>query len=221
MSAAAVHSQYVPPTVSVDGSARRIVQPDEVVFNLSVNTTSMELQAARKENASRVAQLVTALEAQSIQPEDIQTENLRASRQYDWNNRQRVFRGFQVGRQLTVVLRDLERFEDILSALLETTEVDLNGTNFRYSKIRELDLEIRRAAVEDARAKASAMAEQLGQRIGRALQIVDGRAPATPRPPVMAQARMMSVEAAPSQEPLTAPGEIEVTARVSVTFQLD
>lgn len=208
------------PSVTVDGASRTVVQPDEVVFHLGVNTTSPELKQARQENAKRVKSLVDALQGNDISGDDIRTENLRANREYEWVNRERIFRGFQVNRNLTVILRDLERFEDVLSALLETTEVDLNGTQFRYSKIRELDLEIRQQAVADAQRKASAMAEQLGQRIGRAVQIVDSSS-GGPAPPMPQQMRMMAAEAAPSQEPLTAPGEIEVNASVTVTFLLD
>lgn len=212
---------FVPqPSVTVDGSSRTVVQPDEVVFSLGISTTSPELQQARRENAERTKRVVEALRTSGIAEKDIRTENVRAHREYEWTNRERIFRGFQVNRTITVVLRDLQRFEDVLSALLETTEVDLHSTDFRYSKLRELDLQIRQEAVADAQRKAAAMAEQLGQRIGRAVQIVDASRE-DPGRPVPQQMRMMAAEAAPSQEPITAPGEIEVQARVTVTFLLD
>ena len=213
----ATHVQQ--PSVTVDGTASSQIEPDEAVFTIGVSTTSPELDQARRENASRLKSLVTALDEAGIQDDDIRTQNLMAHRDYEWNNRQRIFKGFQVSRNVTVKLRDLERFETVLGAILETTEVDLHGTEFRNSKLRDHDLDIRQKAVEDARRKAAAMAEQLGQSIGRAISIVDSRNP--PQPPMMMQARMMSAEAAQGDQPITAPGQIEVRSDVQVTFLLE
>ena len=116
-----------------------------------------------------------------------------------------VYDGLTAGKVMAA-LEDL----DIANTYLEKTE---------YSKMDELELELKTRAVKKAKQKADALTQPLGQKVGMAIHIVDNSQPYYPRynQPRM---EMKAMDAAPA-EPLDINFEkIKVEAQVNVKFAL-
>ena len=142
---------------------------------------------------------------------------------YHYGDRERIFQGYQISQNLNVKVRDISIFENVISGALEAGANSVNGINFKSSE-KQTHLEDARAmALDAARKKARAMANQLGQEIGRPLAIVEGAQPEFPVPMPYARsyanADMTSAGGAGSSETIAA-GLITLTANVSVTFEL-
>jgi len=196
-------------TVTVDGTAERQVTPDEVVFVSAVETQAMTLEAARTEAG--------------VAEDRIQTERVQANRVYEWNQRQREFKGFSVSRTIHVISEDLDRFDQLLGVMLETTEVELRGTRFSLTDRQAVELEVRAEAMASARARGEALAAAAGRSLGEVLQIVNSSSPPSrpgPIPLNVARAEMSSA-ASDDSGPITSPGDITVATSVQVTYRLE
>ena len=110
--------------------------------------------------------------AEKIDARDIQTGQLRIRRVFerDSHGHETVFKHFAIAREISIKQRDVSRFDRFLTRFVSNAEVELD---FSFDSSRRLELreETRLAAVQAARAKAEAMTEALGARLGEVLTI--------------------------------------------------
>jgi len=119
-----------------------------------------------------------------------------------------VYDGLTAGKVMAA-LEDL----DIANTYLEKTE---------YSKMDELELELKTRAVKKAKKKANALTKPLGQKVGMAIHILDNSQPYYPRynQPRMEMAVMSKMDVA-EPEPLDIGFEkIRVESTVNVKFKI-
>ena len=112
-------------------------------------------------------------------------------------------------------MRDLADLGDVLDAVVKSGANTLGGVSFGLSEPRAAEDAARRAAVEDARARAALYAEAAGVTLGAVQQITEDSF-------AQPMARMMAAEAAMADAapPPVAPGELTVSARVQVVYAI-
>jgi uncharacterized protein len=122
--------------------------------------------------------------------------------------------GFESRVGFTIVLRSLQRLDDVLAQLVESGVSELHGVSFTSSRAAEAEDNARREAIADARRKAVLYAEAAGRTLGAAVSIREGGdAPG----PWGGGVRMMAASADAS----SSPGGIDLGASVRVTFELN
>ena len=157
--------------VTVSGTARERVVPDELTFSFAITTEGENLLAAKAENTKRVNDAIAYLKKAGVDPRDIRTEYLNIHVDYvDQRQLQARYRAHQT---ISVRLRDIARFDEINTELLQRGITGINGPNFASSQRDSILERVRLAAALDARRRATALAEALGQRIGPAHAITD------------------------------------------------
>ena len=214
MANAQVPTADAPPAlVTVTGEYSASFVPDEVRFSFSVNTEAEDLLAAKKENQETVAELLAYLKDAGVPAKDIQTQYLNVSTRY--RDPQRVQPRYTANQSISVLLRDVSRFDEVNTGLLQRGVTGINGPNFGYSELEVARDNARVEAVKDAREKAKTLAAALGQRIGPAYSINDAQGRSVQ--PRMMEARMMSMDAG---GPGIAVGESEISHSVVVAFYL-
>jgi len=212
-------------TIYVTGNAEIRVAPDEVQLTVGVETNAMSIEAARSTAETRVKAIVQAARDQGVPAEHVQSDFLNIEPRFE----SRQFLGFYARRTLVVTLRDISKFEPLLSAVLGAGANFLHGVEFRTTRLRQHRDEARRLAIVAAREKATAMAAAFNATIGDPVSIQEGSSGWwSPygswwgsRGGMMAQNVVQSGggSGAPSDDAL-APGQISVSASVSVTFEL-
>lgn len=220
-----------PRTVTVTGEAEVKVVPDEVVLTLGVETVNKDLAAAKAENDRRVKGILAAAQGVGVAPKDLQTDFLSIEPRYHDGYEQTDFIGYFVRKTVVVTLRDVPKFEKLLSAVLTAGANHVHGIDFRTTALRKHRDEARALAVKAARDKAAALAGELGKRIGNPRSIQEGSGGWWSsyggwwgRGYGQTMTQNVS-QLAPGGEsggegPL-APGTISVKASVSVTFELE
>lgn len=133
---------------------------------------------------------------------------------YDYNTKQYQYRATQ---SITVLLRQLDKYESLVSSLLTHGLNRIDGIRFGSSKMETLVEEARVKAVANAKLKAEQYAGALGQKIGKAIQIQEPGQHFNP--PVLRMAKMEAAYDSGGQETLAA-GEMEVSTSVIVIFEL-
>jgi len=220
-------AQPTPPqrTISVSGNAEIRVAPDEVLLTVGVETNAMAIEAARSTNDTRVKAIVQAAREQGVPADRVKSEFLNIDPRYE----SRQFLGFYARRSLTITLRDIAKFEPLLSAVLSAGANYVHGIDFRTTRLREHRDEARRLALVAAREKAAAMAAAMNATLGDPISIHEGSSgwwsPYASwwgsRGGMMSQNVVQSGGGGGgSSDDALVPGQISVNASVNVTFEL-
>lgn len=217
--------------ITVAGEADVRVVPDEVVLNLGVETDDLDLTVAKAQNDERMSRVIDAARVAGLPDNLIRTDYLGIEPRYDYDGRQRIFLGYWVQKSVSLTLRDIDAFEDLLSAVLEAGANYVHGIQFRTTELRLHRDRARALALEAARDKAEMMAGELGHTVAGTVLIREDRSGWWSSyggwwgggcGGYMSQ---NVVQNAPgggaSADGVTVPGQISVTAHVSVTFELE
>src|SRR5215510_726139 len=157
-------------TINVLGEAQINVVPDQVIITLGVETNDLDLSVAKAQNDKRVAQVLSLAKAFDIAPENVKTDYMSVEQRYD-DSSHHVFIGYFVRKTIVFTVKDMTKFEDLLSAALNSGANFLQGVQFRTSELRKYRDQARSLAIKAAREKADALAGDLGQKVGKATVI--------------------------------------------------
>lgn len=227
-------------TISVNGSAEISVTPDKAVLDFAIESRRRELNEVVTENDRKIKAVVEFLRSAKIPARNIRTELIQiqpimsktkyrstsddlfgAQRQQtqtddlvksDWG----VLKpsGYYASRSLSVTITDLEQFEVIYRGIIERGVDTVTGVRFATSDLRQHRAEARLQAVRDGRAKATAMAAELGASLAAVQSISEH-----------AVGRYGGTGSGYGDSPFDAAenaavGRISVTAAVSIVFEL-
>ena len=210
-----------PRLITVTGEAEVRVVPDEVVFDVTVQTVNRDLKLAKAQTDERLKKLVELTRRYGVAPQDTQTDYISVEPRYRGNNETRQFLGYAVRKDLAFKLRDITKAEAMLSEVMESGITRINDIDFRTSELRKHRDQARAQAIRAAREKAVALTGEVGQKIGKAYSIEEvvptGNAPAQN---YSSNAVSFSGEGEASSGTL-AVGQITVNARVVVRFEIE
>ena len=208
--------QFAQPTVDVSGEGIVRVVPDEVTINIRVENTGENTKTLKEQNDATVNQVLKFLKKMNVADKDVRTEYMNLTKNYDYNSKTYTFAANQA---ISVKLRDLKKYEDLMNGLLDTGINRIDGVAFSSSNKETLESQARKKAVENAKMKAAEYASVLNQSVGKAVSISEFQNSGDPRP--MYKSMMMSESASGSDGPSIALGEMEIRATVNVRFLLN
>lgn len=198
-------------TISVQGTGVVVTEPDEAVVALAVVAQAPNAAAALSGTRTGAEQVRQRLEALGVASRDVRAGEFFLQQVMAYDGPTPRATGFESRIGFTVLLRDISRVDEVLAELVESGVSVLNNVTFGSSRAEEHADVARFNAVADARRRADLLAAAAGRSVGRALRIEEVS-------DAMGFAgggmRMMAAEAA------SAPGGVELTAAVALTFEL-
>ena len=203
-------------TLTVNAEARTSAKPDIAMVTAGVVNEAPTAEAALAENARRMNVVLAAVKRAGVAERDIQTSQLSIQPQtvYAENVPPRVT-GYQATNTVNVKVRNMGNVGKVVDALVAQGGNQLNGVSFSIDEPDAALNGARTEALKRARARAELYAQAAGMRVHRILSISESGVVEPPRPvPMMAMARM-AAESTP-----VAPGEGNLTANVTVMFEL-
>jgi uncharacterized protein YggE len=220
------------PTITVSGQAEVMVAPDEVVFKLRTENVNSDLNKAKAKTDENVKKIFMLARNYRIEPQNVQTNYIRINEHYTQGtqNKPREFDGYEVTQTTTILLKDVSRFESLLSDLVKEGISDVSDVTFRASQMRKYMDQARALAMRAAREKALALAGEISQRIGKANNITEVGMTVSSAYEEDSDhsnsnySNTSSTEIAhsvPDNQGTIAPGMISITARVKVSFELN
>ena len=219
------------PLITVSGQAEMRVPPDEVVFTLEVESVDKDVMAAKKKTDESVKQVFGLAKDNKVNTDDVQTSYISVEPKYNTDDLEyggerrgvkRVFIGYAVSKTIAIRLKDISRFDPLLSDVLKAGVTKVSNVEFRDSQIRKHRDQARAMAIRAAQEKANLLAREIGQTIGPAHSITEGVANRYASQSMMQNSTSVisgDLSAAESESAI-APGLISVTAQVTVSFQL-
>jgi hypothetical protein len=209
----------LPESITVTGQGKASVVPDRFSFTLGVQTIAETVDAAVNENNRRVAAVIAALKQAGAAEKDIRTSQFQIWPQQDYQEgRLPRILGYQVSNSITVRSAKMADAGKLLGVALNAGVNTSSGIQFEVSNPALGRSEALKAAVEDARAKATFLANAAGRAAGRAIIISEGVQAAPPMPYPMERATM-AMESKVGDVPVEA-GTSEVSYVITVTFEL-
>jgi uncharacterized protein YggE len=207
-----------PETVSVSGTGRSSVTPDRFSFTVGVQTVANTVDDAVAQNNKRVAAVIAALKAAGAQDKDLQTSNFSIWPQQDYQEgRLPRILGYQVANTVTVRSSKVADVGRLLGVAIGAGVNTSSGINFEVADPARGRDQGLRAAFDDAKAKATLLAQAAGRNLGRVLSIGEGAQAPPPQPyPV----QRMAMEARATADVPIESGTQEQTYTVQVTFEL-
>ncbi len=205
-----------PNTIDVTGEGIVRVVPDEVTINIRVENTGENTKTLKKQNDETVNDVLKFLKKMNIDDKDVRTEYMNLSKNYDYNSKTYTFAANQ---SLSVKVRDLKKYEEVMNGLLDTGINRIDGISFSSSNKVALESEARKKAVENAQMKAKEYAGVLNQTVGKAVLISEFSNNSGPQP-MMYKSAMMADSSGSGQQSIS-PGEMEIKTTVNVSFLLN
>jgi len=157
--------------VMVTGSSQVLVIPDEVVLTLGVETADMQLANAQKANDEIVKRVFEVASDMQIDSKNVQTDYINIEPRYQDSYTEKNFIGYFVRKNIIITLKDLTKFEELYTRVLEAGVNYIHGVDFRTSELRKYRDQARALAIRAAQEKAVALAGELSQEIGDPLLI--------------------------------------------------
>jgi uncharacterized protein YggE len=177
------------------------------------------LAEAQEEATTQATAIIEAAKDSGIADEDIQTTNysVYVMRDYSDTGTPTDITGYQISNQVNVTVRDIDTLSDLLAAVVGAGANNIYGITFFVDDPTAAASEARKLAVDDAKAKATELAEATGMTLGRVIAISEGVFGPPPIAFDMAAAR--GAGQAGGGPPIET-GTSEITVDVQVTYEL-
>ncbi len=209
--------------ITVVGLGYANVVPDLARISLGVETTGDTVRDAVDDNAAKMTAILVALEEAGIAEKDIQTSNFSIQQERNAEPMPRVegteteeaAPTYRVSNMVTITVRDLEMIGDVLDTALEAGVNNMWGISFSTDDPAAGLEDARAKAIEDAKARAEALAELTGVQLGPVMsvsEVVGGGV----SPVAVAVEKALMSGAGP-----VSPGELQVSYNVQVSYFIE
>jgi uncharacterized protein len=203
--AAGVLTAQTTATIQAQGAATLSANPDQAQITVSVITNGATAQAASQANATTSTAVQNALKALNPAP-TIQTIGYSVYPQYTGAQ---ILTGYTASNTIQVTSSDLSSTGSLIDTASQAGANSVGGLTFSLQNPDPLKQQALTLAAKQARAHADAIAAGLGGKTGAVVSAEEGSA-YTP---------VVGGIAAGAATPIQT-GQVNVTANVTITFQL-
>ena len=208
-------------TVSASSTVRLV--PDKATVSFGVTTRENTAEAAQSKNSEAVDHVIEVLTERGVEEKSIRTTYYSLYPQYDWssNGEQRII-GYSVTTTMSVQDQDIEELGKLLSACVAAGINNVDNVSFLCSGYDEAYSQALTQAVAAAREKAEVLAAAAGKALGEATGITEGWQDLSARYGRSVNSSFAFAEEAEMDRAVPAfqPGESEINANVTVTYQM-
>lgn len=206
-----------PPGINATGEATVKVQPDIAVLSVGVTTQAATAAAAQNTLNERIARVLQKAKDLRIPDADVKTAGYSISPQYDTRAQAQSIVGYQAIQSLTVTLRGTAGVGTALDAFVQGDAATNVQVRFALESPKAKQAEARRLAIDNARAKAQAMADAAGVRLGKLVSISESSS--GPGPIYDTSVLKGGLGVAPAAS--VPVGDLDVSVNVSVRYAIE
>lgn len=206
-------------TVSAQGSA--LGTPDLADLRFGVRTQAETATAAQDENGKTVKSVLGALKKSGVGEDRIQTTWYDVSPQYDWDTGDgSKLTGYVVTTSLSVKDVKIDETGSLITACTRAGATEFNGMSFHCSDYDTLYNNALENAVASAKKRAGVLAKASGRSLGRVLTIREGWQDTTYASSSSKSFNVEEMSAADTGAADFMPGQAQITANLTVTYEL-
>ncbi len=225
-------NEYPANTITLSGEGEVVAIADIGKFSFTVSETSESVDSAQKMATDKINKTLDLIRQSGVKDEDIKTLNYNINPKYQWvidktncygpnncPNGNSVIVGYDVSQTMEVKIRDTKKAGELLTLVGKQGVGNVSGLQFSIDDEDALKQVAVSKAIADAKAKAGRLSKDLGVKIREVVSYSEDNYayPMYER----AAGDMMVKSAMAEVAPQTPVGENTVTARVSVTFEVE
>jgi uncharacterized protein YggE len=200
------------PGITVMGMGTAQAVPDVADWSFGVQSDAATASEALEQAAKATRKIVEALRNEGVAKEDLRTEQVSLYPRTSDDGLSVI--GYSASSSVTATVRDLGKAGPVVDAAVKAGANQVSGPNLRVSDNHAQYRAAIDAAMDDARARAQALAAKAGVTLGGPLAIVEGGGGY----PVPMYDRAMAA-GAESAVPIE-PGVDQISATLTVTFAI-
>ncbi len=216
--------------ISIAGEGKVYARPDMATFIASVITKAKKVKEAQLENTKLSNQIIEYLAQNGIKDKDVKTTHYSINPQYEscvqypcppqpYPQSPRTITAYEVHHSLKVIVRDLEKIDDLLDGVVTNGANEINSINFEIDNEEALKAEARKKAINNAKERAEVLAKELGIRLKEILFFSESGS----YPPVYSRyLKSYDSEATDSSAaPQVQAGEQEIISNVTIAYEFE
>lgn len=174
-------------TVTVLGTGTVTVQPDIAAITIGVDVIRETVPEALTEANTKMTAIISALKAEGVLDDDIQTAYFSVYAVRDYNAESTgsslpPIVGYTVSNQVSVTIRDVtwqrglpsDEVGAVIGAAIDAGANDIYGVTFSVSDTTNAERDARALAVQNANERASELASAAGKRVGDVIAMSEG-----------------------------------------------
>jgi uncharacterized protein YggE len=216
-------------SITVNGTGKVSAKPDVASFSFAVNEQGTTAGDAQNKATDIANKAIAYLKSQGIADKDIKTEGYNSNPRYEYQpalcltNRlcppnKQVLVGYEVTESIQVKVRDTQKAGAILAGITSVGVKNMSGLSLTLDNPDTANASSRQKAIDDAKAKASALASQLGVELVRITDFQEGNN----NRPIMYAAKSMAPQgtADAAVAPEIPTGENDYVSNVTITYEI-
>jgi uncharacterized protein YggE len=205
--------------VMVVGDSIVQAQPDTAILTIAVVTQNRSAIEAQQENATKTDAVLRALKAAAGAGAEVKTSGYALQPQRVYKEGQPpTISGYEARNMVTVTMSDLNKIGNVIDAAAQAGSNDVSGIAFTLRQDRPARDRALGEATREAMSKAQVIAQALG---GRVLRIVEVQEDGfQQRPPVPIYQTESFASAAKVATPIEV-GSLEINSRVQVIAEVE
>ncbi len=211
-------------TFPVTGEGKVSAVPDLATINLGVLASATSAKDAQAEAAKKINNITEFVKKQGIDEKDVQTVQSSLYPNQDYRDGKSTITGYQASYTLAIKVHGTDVIKQKLGIILEgVTDNGANQINSQQLTIENPDAlkqQAQEIAIDNAKKKAEALAQRAGLKLGRIISINDSGSGGYPLPYAVDSAAGYGGGAEKSFAPNIQPGSQDVTANMTIVFEL-
>jgi uncharacterized protein YggE len=204
-----------PPVIVTRGEASLKRAPDQAFVSIAAEARAASPAEAQRNAAEAMKSVQAAISKAGIAAEAVRTTGYSMQPDLEYTNGRSRVRGYIVRNQLEVRVDDLQNLAGVIDSAGQSGATSMAGLRFDIKDRASVEREALRLAVQDAMARARAIASGANAQVGAIVRIDEQGGY---EPPIVQTAMAMRMEKA-ADTPVS-PGELEVRVQVTLTVQI-
>ena len=205
--------------ITVGGDAIVQAQPDTAILTISVVTQARRAIDAQQENATRSDAVVRTLKAAAGAGAEVKTSGYSVQPQRVYReNQPPTITGYEARNSVTVTMTDLAKLANVIDASSQAGANDIAGVAFTLRRDQPARDQAMKEATREAMSKAQVIAEALGKRVVRVVEVQEEGFQRPPQPVYQAEAFMVKRDSAAT--PIEV-GSLDVSSRVLLIAEVE
>ena len=207
--------------VMVAGDSIVQAQPDTAILTLSVVTQNRAAIQAQQENAAKTDAVVSVLKTVAGAGAEVKTSGYSVQPQRVYKEGQPpTITGYEVRNSVTVTTSDLSKLGAIIDAAAQAGSNDISGIAFTLRQDRQARDRALGEATQEALGKARMIANALGGRVVRIVEVQEEGFQQRPPVPIYQTEGIVADMRAKVATPIEV-GSLEITSRVQVIAEVE
>ncbi|AOT08217.1 SIMPL domain-containing protein [Pseudoalteromonas luteoviolacea] len=156
------------PHLYVKGYSEVSIQPDTAIINVAINEKSKNLKDAKLNVDRIVSKALGIAKSFGVKGNHIHADQLNVYKQtrYNRGTNEEEFTGFKVSRNITLKLKNVEKYPELLQAFVDSGINQFNNTQFIVEEKAEIMKKLKQNAIKQAKLGAKELADGFGVKVG-------------------------------------------------------